>query len=35
MALVRGRAVRFDDGASELVTPTGAAIVAALARWSS
>jgi hypothetical protein len=30
-ALLRGRAVRFDDGASELVTPTGAAIVAALA----
>jgi len=30
-ALVRGRAVRFEDGASELVTPTGAAIVAALA----
>ena len=30
-ALMRGRAVRFDDGASELVTPTGAAIVAALA----
>ena len=30
-ALVRGRVVRFDDGASELVTPTGAAIVAALA----
>jgi hypothetical protein len=31
VALVRGRVVRFDDGASELVTPTGAAIVAALA----
>jgi hypothetical protein len=30
-ALVRGRAVRFEDGASELVTPTGAALVAALA----
>jgi uncharacterized protein (TIGR00299 family) protein len=30
-ALVRGRPVRFDDGASELVTPTGAAIVATLA----
>jgi uncharacterized protein (TIGR00299 family) protein len=30
-ALVRGRAVRFEDGASELVTPTGAAVVAALA----
>ena len=30
--LVRGRAVRFEDGAAELVTPTGAAIVAALAR---
>jgi uncharacterized protein (TIGR00299 family) protein len=30
VALLRGRAVRFDDGASELVTPTGAAIVAAL-----
>jgi hypothetical protein len=29
--LVRGRAVRFEDGAAELVTPTGAAIVAALA----
>ena len=34
-ALVRGRAVRFDDGASELVTPTGAAIVAALAATES
>lgn len=31
VALVRGRAVRFDDGVGELVTPTGAAIVAALA----
>lgn len=30
--LVRGRPVRFEDGAAELVTPTGAAIVAALAR---
>jgi uncharacterized protein (TIGR00299 family) protein len=30
-ALVRGRSVRFEDGASELVTPTGAALVAALA----
>jgi len=30
-ALVEGRPVRFEDGASELVTPTGAAIVAALA----
>ena len=30
--LLRGRAVRFEDGAAELVTPTGAAIVAALAR---
>ncbi|HWP65703.1 MAG TPA: nickel pincer cofactor biosynthesis protein LarC [Candidatus Limnocylindria bacterium] len=30
-ALLRGRAVRLDDGATELVTPTGAAIVAALA----
>jgi uncharacterized protein (TIGR00299 family) protein len=30
--LLRGRAVRLEDGASELVTPTGAAIVAALAR---
>jgi hypothetical protein len=30
--LVRGRAVRFEDGSTELVTPTGAAIVAALAR---
>ena len=30
--LVRGRAVRFEDGPCELVTPTGAAIVAALAR---
>jgi uncharacterized protein (TIGR00299 family) protein len=30
VALVRGRAVRFEDGASELVTPTGAAIVAGL-----
>jgi uncharacterized protein (TIGR00299 family) protein len=30
--LVRGRAVRFEDGTAELVTPTGAAIVAALAR---
>jgi uncharacterized protein (TIGR00299 family) protein len=34
-ALVAGRAVRFEDGASELVTPTGAAIVAALARTES
>jgi hypothetical protein len=32
MDLVRGRAVRFEDGAAELVTPTGAAIVAVLAR---
>jgi pyridinium-3,5-bisthiocarboxylic acid mononucleotide nickel chelatase len=30
--LVKGRRVRFEDGAVELVTPTGAAIVAALAR---
>jgi len=30
--LVRGRPVRFEDGSAELVTPTGAAIVAALAR---
>jgi hypothetical protein len=30
--LVRGRAVRLEDGNGELVTPTGAAIVAALAR---
>src|SRR5262245_57575063 len=30
--LVRGRRVRPDDGTAELVTPTGAAIVAALAR---
>src|SRR5204863_9480558 len=30
--LVRGRRVRPGDGTSELVTPTGAAIVAALAR---
>jgi uncharacterized protein (TIGR00299 family) protein len=30
-ALLRGRAVRFEDGAAELVTPTGAAIVAGLA----
>lgn len=29
--LLRGRAVRFGDGDGELVTPTGAAIVAALA----
>ena len=29
--LLRDRAVRFEDGATELVTPTGAAIVAALA----
>jgi uncharacterized protein (TIGR00299 family) protein len=29
--LLRGRAVRPEDGAAELVTPTGAAIVAALA----
>ena len=29
--LLRGRAVRLEDGAAELVTPTGAAIVAALA----
>jgi uncharacterized protein (TIGR00299 family) protein len=32
MELVRDRRVRHGDGASELVTPTGAAIVAALAR---
>ena len=31
-ALVRGRRVRPGDGTTELVTPTGAAIVAALAR---
>lgn len=31
MELLRDRAVRFEDGVSELVTPTGAAIVAALA----
>ncbi|HLY38353.1 MAG TPA: nickel pincer cofactor biosynthesis protein LarC [Candidatus Binatia bacterium] len=30
--LLAGRPVRVDDGAAELVTPTGAAIVAALAR---
>jgi len=30
--LLRGRPVRLEDGALELVTPTGAAIVAALAR---
>jgi uncharacterized protein (TIGR00299 family) protein len=30
--LLRGRPVRLEDGAIELVTPTGAAIVAALAR---
>jgi len=30
--LVRGRRVRFGDGTAELVTPTGAAIVAGLAR---
>src|SRR5262249_56303455 len=30
--LLRGRRVRLEDGALELVTPTGAAIVAALAR---
>jgi uncharacterized protein (TIGR00299 family) protein len=30
--LVRGRTVRFEDGSAELVTPTGAAIVATLAR---
>ena len=30
--LLAGRPVRLDDGAAELVTPTGAAIVAALAR---
>jgi len=30
--LLRGRPVRAEDGAAELVTPTGAAIVAALAR---
>ncbi len=30
--LVRGRPVRLEDGDAELVTPTGAAIVAALAR---
>ncbi|HUE29811.1 MAG TPA: nickel pincer cofactor biosynthesis protein LarC [Verrucomicrobiae bacterium] len=30
--LVAGRPVRLEDGAAELVTPTGAAIVAALAR---
>lgn len=31
-ALLRDRAVRWDDGDGELVTPTGAAIVAALTR---
>ena len=30
--LLRGRPVRLEDGTAELVTPTGAAIVAALAR---
>jgi uncharacterized protein (TIGR00299 family) protein len=30
--LLRGRTVRLEDGTAELVTPTGAAIVAALAR---
>jgi uncharacterized protein (TIGR00299 family) protein len=30
--LLRGRPVRLEDGSAELVTPTGAAIVAALAR---
>jgi uncharacterized protein (TIGR00299 family) protein len=30
--LLRGRPVRLEDGAAELVTPTGAAIVAAVAR---
>jgi uncharacterized protein (TIGR00299 family) protein len=33
--LLRGRAVRPEDGAAELVTPTGAAIVAGLARPES
>jgi pyridinium-3,5-bisthiocarboxylic acid mononucleotide nickel chelatase len=32
VALLRGWPVRFEDGAAELVTPTGAAIVAALAK---
>src|SRR5439155_10452829 len=30
--LLRGRPVRLEDGGAELVTPTGAAIVAACAR---
>jgi uncharacterized protein (TIGR00299 family) protein len=30
--LLRGRAVRLEEGSAEMVTPTGAAIVAALAR---
>jgi len=30
VALLEGRPVRFEDGAAELVTPTGAALVAAL-----
>jgi uncharacterized protein (TIGR00299 family) protein len=33
--LLRGRAVRFEDGETELVTPTGAAIVAALAETAA
>lgn len=32
LELLRGRPVRAEDGSTELVTPTGAAIVAALAR---
>jgi uncharacterized protein (TIGR00299 family) protein len=32
VALLAGRPVRLEDGSAELVTPTGAAIVAALAR---